>query len=108
MNAWLAVVFCAVSLPAFGMGYAMREKRRIDLLSGVDPKRIADPEGLARFAGNSMYAIGGVGVATGFALAVAPKEAQFPISIAFVVVTNLLVLLLIVGLVRRTRMSRER
>ena len=54
VNVWLLAVFIAASAPAFAIGYAMREKRRIDLISGVDPKRVLDPEGLARFVGNAI------------------------------------------------------
>ena len=108
MNVWLLVVFAVVSLPAFAMGYAMREKKRIDLISGVDPSNIADPDGLARFFGNAMYAIGFVAFFGGAAVISAPREDQMAAGIAWVVLVNVIVLILVVGVVRRTRPRRER
>lgn len=44
---------CAVLL-ALG-GYLIRGRGMLGLLAGYDPRQVADPEGLARFAGTILY-----------------------------------------------------
>jgi hypothetical protein len=108
MHAGLFIAFAAVSLPAFGIGYFMRQGQTIGRVSGVRPEDLADPRGFARFFGTMMYGVGAIALATGIALAFARAELQMPISIAFIVATNLLVLAIIVGSRRYMRKPRER
>jgi hypothetical protein len=44
---------CAVLFALFG--YLIRERGIVGLLAGYDPRKVADPEGLARFAGKLIY-----------------------------------------------------
>jgi hypothetical protein len=99
----MTLVFAVASLPIFVIGRSMRNGRRIDLISGLDVKRVADPAGLARFFGNVCYAIGVVIVASGLALDLAPRQYQTAIGIACAVVVNLLIGLLLIGVIRRSK-----
>jgi hypothetical protein len=103
MNGAMTLVFAAASVPIFVIGRMMRHGQRIDLISGLDVKRVANPAGLARFFGDVCYAIGVVTVASGLALDFAPRQYQMTIGIGFVVVVNLLVAVLLFGVVRRSK-----
>ena len=106
VNVLVLVIFLVVALPAIGIGYSMRHRPPSDWLDSAG--KLADPAGFAGFLGNVMTGIGLVVVATGVALAFAPRERQLAIGIAFVVATNLLALMVFAGRRHYSRERRER
>ncbi len=101
-NTIAAAIYMLAFLPACLFGIWMRRSQRIELLSGVDAAWVTDRARLARFVGNIFMAIGATGLATGVAVASMPTELVATTVIAHVVIVNLLVVLLIAGVRRRS------
>lgn len=64
------IVYASALLVA-GIAWLVRSRGRIELLNFIDPERVADRAGLARFAGNLIYLIAALIAACGVAAHVA-------------------------------------
>ena len=94
---WLAVVLILlVGVPCLGLGYAIGRKKKLNLVSGFDDEKERDPEGLARWIGGGVLAIGALNcVAAGVLLAV---PSHFVVTLGLGnVVALLIVVTMIVG-----------
>lgn len=58
----------AAALPLAGVAWLVRSRKRIELLNFIDPERVADRDGLARFAGNLLYPLAAFIAANGAAM----------------------------------------
>lgn len=89
----LAAILGAVGLLLAGMGYLIRFRKSLRLISGYRPDQLRDPDGLARF-------FGGWTIALGFGhLALAALALRYPIPDAAWVAYVLVVIawLVVVG-----------
>ncbi len=63
---FLVMLFCA--LPLYVIAYLIGVKKRIGLISGLNPARVADQDGLARWAGLMLFLMGTVTMLMGLAI----------------------------------------
>jgi hypothetical protein len=68
-----AVVLAAVAAVLLAVGYRIRARRDVALIAGYDARRVHDADGLARWVGGGVLALGGATLAAAVAaLAVGP------------------------------------
>lgn len=97
MNVTVFLTGLLASAPLFVLGFLIGVQRRFHLISGLDAKRIADPDGLAHFAAGIITAIGPAVVAGCTWLAVVPRH-ENAVAAVMVAATSLLAVWLMVGL----------
>lgn len=51
----VTAIFGILAVVLLLIGYLIRERGKVHLLAGYDPRRVADPRGLARYAGAKFY-----------------------------------------------------
>ena len=89
---WLAVLLILlVGVPCLGLGYAIGWKKKLNLVSGFDDEKARDPDGLARWVGGAVLALGVLNcVAAGVLLAV---PSRFVVTL---MLSNVIALIIVV------------
>ena len=54
----MPIVMTLSSIPLFAIGFLLRYKKQMNLISGYDPEEYADPDGLANWAGGWCLGLG--------------------------------------------------
>ena len=95
----LAVVLIVlVGVPCLGLGYAIGWKKKLNLVSGFDDEKARDPDGVARWVGGGVLAIGVLNcLAAGVLLAVPGR------FVATLGVSNVIALLIVVIMIAGAR-----
>jgi uncharacterized protein DUF3784 len=95
------VVLLFAGLPLLVLGYLIRYRKRLGLIAGYDPARVRDPEGLARWFGSWVLALGALSVIFAGLLA-APSSHTGAIVVGYVVVDFACAAVLVLGCRRYT------
>lgn len=99
MNSGLMIflVMLFSSLPLFVIAYLIGVKKRIGLVSGLNPDRVADKDGLARWVGLMLFLMGGVAVLMGLGIYLFIEE-TLTITLVGVALISALSIALVVGI----------
>ncbi|GAB3893563.1 hypothetical protein [Spirosoma agri] len=100
----MAVIFLIIGLFIALLGCIVWRFERTDLLSNVDQTRVTDKKGLAGWAGKWLLALSAAAFATGIVSAsVTTERGQLITCIAFILSSQLLIVVYLAGLRRYTK-----
>ena len=85
------------ALPLYVLAYLIGVKKRVGLVAGYDPSRVADPDGLANWVGLILFLIGIAIVLMGLGVCLFIEKTLTLILIGVALITTL-VIALIVGI----------
>lgn len=91
---WVTVVILLILgvAPCFVLGYLIGVKKRVELISGYDPKKVADPNGLAVWTGKLCNRIGVLIVGLTIGISGWPEHGRgISISLSFVIMVVCLI-----------------
>ena len=93
---FLVMLLCA--LPLYVIAYLIGVKKRVGLISGLNPDRVADKDGLARWTGLMLFLMGVVTVLMGLGIYLMGKI--LTITLVGVALISALSIALVVGIQR--------
>lgn len=64
------IIMLVASVIVLVIGYQIRFQRRLSLIAGLEVSRVRDPDGLARWIGTGLLAVGGLELLLGLVLLV--------------------------------------
>ena len=94
---FIFLVMLLSALPLYVLTYLIGVKKRVGLVAGYDPSRVADPDGLANWVGLILFLIGIAIVLMGLGVCLFIEKTLTLILIGVALITTL-VIALIVGI----------
>lgn len=98
---WAAFLLVAIGALNALLGYLIRYRKQYGLIAGYDPRRLANPERLARWVGGWSIVIGIECIAAGIAAARRPADIRVILRV-FAVAVIVSVIAMVTGSSRRT------
>ena len=92
---FIFLVMLLSALPLYVLAYLIGVKKRVGLVAGYDPSRVADPDGLANWVGLILFLIGIAIVLMGLGVCLFIEKTLTLILIGVALITTLVIALIV-------------